>query len=102
MGNEKLTARISDALNRLGWYICVFTSRFLNMLILTKPWVWMLQKLQILSQAMLRKYITYAKMHSNPKLRESDLEKVALVYADLRRESMVCPCLNEETIHVFN
>ncbi len=67
-----------------------------------KAWVWMLQKLQILSQAMLRKYITYAKMHSNPKLRESDLEKVALVYADLRRESMVCPCLNEETIHVFN
>jgi DNA replication licensing factor MCM2 len=43
---------------------------------------------EILSQAMLRKYITYAKMHSNPKLRESDLEKVALVYADLRRESM--------------
>jgi hypothetical protein len=36
VGNEKLIARISDALNRLGWYSCVFTFRFLNLLILTK------------------------------------------------------------------
>lgn len=39
---------------------------------------------------MLRKYITYAKLNVHPKLHDTDLEKIALVYADLRRESMVC------------
>lgn len=39
---------------------------------------------------MLRKYITYAKLTVHPKLHDTDLEKIALVYADLRRESNVC------------
>ncbi|XP_024542557.1 DNA replication licensing factor MCM2 isoform X1 [Selaginella moellendorffii] len=43
---------------------------------------------EILSQDMLRKYITYAKLYVFPKLHDADLDKVALVYADLRRESM--------------
>eukprot|EP00249_Psilotum_nudum_P028835 c38786_g1_i1 orf=143-2887(+) len=43
---------------------------------------------EVLSQDMLRKYITYAKQNIFPKLHEADLDKLALVYADLRRESM--------------
>ncbi|KAJ7295046.1 hypothetical protein O6H91_Y216100 [Diphasiastrum complanatum] len=43
---------------------------------------------EILSQDMLRKYLTYAKLHVFPKLNDADLDKLALVYADLRRESM--------------
>lgn len=46
---------------------------------------------QILPQDILQKYITYAKMHVHPFLHDVDLEKMALVYADLRRESMVRP-----------
>lgn len=45
--------------------------------------------MQILPQNILQKYITYAKMHVHPFLHDVDLEKLALVYADLRRESMV-------------
>jgi DNA replication licensing factor MCM2 len=45
--------------------------------------------MQILPQDLLQKYITYAKMHVHPFLHDVDLEKLALVYADLRRESMV-------------
>ncbi|BBN03861.1 DNA replication licensing factor MCM2 [Marchantia polymorpha subsp. ruderalis] len=43
---------------------------------------------EILSQDMLRKYVTYAKQNVFPALHDADLEKIALVYADLRRESM--------------
>ncbi|XP_024380390.1 DNA replication licensing factor MCM2 [Physcomitrium patens] len=43
---------------------------------------------EILPQDILQKYITYAKMHVHPFLHDVDLEKMALVYADLRRESM--------------
>lgn len=43
---------------------------------------------EILPQDLLQKYITYAKMHVHPFLHDVDLEKLALVYADLRRESM--------------
>lgn len=43
---------------------------------------------EILPQNILQKYITYAKMHVHPYLHDVDLEKLALVYADLRRESM--------------
>lgn len=45
--------------------------------------------LQVLSQDMLRKYVTYAKQNVFPKLLDADLEKVAQVYADLRKESSV-------------
>ncbi|CAM6107217.1 unnamed protein product [Calypogeia fissa] len=42
----------------------------------------------ILSQDMFRKYVTFSKQNVFPKLQDADLDKIALVYADLRRESM--------------
>ncbi|ERN06348.1 hypothetical protein AMTR_s00016p00242770 [Amborella trichopoda] len=42
---------------------------------------------EILSQDMLRKYITYAKLNVFPKLHDSDMDKLTHVYAELRRES---------------
>lgn len=44
---------------------------------------------QILSQDMLKKYITYAKLNVFPKLHDADLDKLTHVYAELRRESSV-------------
>eukprot|EP00887_Chlorella_sp_A99_P006785 scaffold2.g6785.t1 len=43
----------------------------------------------ILPQALLRKYITYAKQTCRPKLQAADYDKIAQVYAELRRESSV-------------
>lgn len=43
----------------------------------------------MLPQDLLRKYMTYAKQNVAPKLQANDLNKLAQVYADLRRESMV-------------
>ncbi|XP_043717807.1 DNA replication licensing factor MCM2-like [Telopea speciosissima] len=43
--------------------------------------------LEILSQNMLKKYITYAKLHAFPRLHDADLDKLKHVYAELRRES---------------
>lgn len=45
--------------------------------------------LQILSQDMLKKYLTYAKLNVFPKLHDADLDKLTIVYAELRRESSV-------------
>lgn len=42
---------------------------------------------EILSQDMLKKYITYAKLNVFPKLHDADLNKLTHVYAELRRES---------------
>ncbi|PIA40647.1 hypothetical protein AQUCO_02400011v1 [Aquilegia coerulea] len=42
---------------------------------------------EILSQDMLKKYITYAKLNIQPRLNEADLNKLTHVYAELRRES---------------
>ncbi|CAB4263881.1 unnamed protein product [Prunus armeniaca] len=42
---------------------------------------------EILSQDMLKKYLTYAKLNVFPRLHDADLEKLTLVYAELRRES---------------
>ncbi|XP_042503270.1 DNA replication licensing factor MCM2 [Macadamia integrifolia] len=42
---------------------------------------------EILSQDMLKKYITYAKLHVFPRLHDADLDKLMHVYAELRRES---------------
>eukprot|EP00897_Mesotaenium_endlicherianum_P009211 jgi/Mesen1/8318/ME000457S07522 len=42
---------------------------------------------EALSQEMLRKYMVYAKQNIHPKLQDADLDKMAMVYADLRRES---------------
>ncbi|RZR86356.1 hypothetical protein BHM03_00013541 [Ensete ventricosum] len=44
---------------------------------------------QILSQDLLKKYITYAKLNVFPKLHDADLDKFKHVYADIRRESSV-------------
>jgi DNA replication licensing factor MCM2 len=43
---------------------------------------------QIIPQDMLRKYIMYAKEHIRPKLHQLDQDKLARLYADLRRESL--------------
>ncbi|CAI9275262.1 unnamed protein product [Lactuca saligna] len=42
---------------------------------------------EILPQDMLKKYITFAKLHIFPKLHDADLDKLTQVYAELRRES---------------
>ena len=42
-----------------------------------------------ISQDLLRKYIIYAKEKSHPRLNQMDQDKVAKMYSDLRRESMV-------------
>lgn len=42
-----------------------------------------------LPQEILRKYITYAKEKVHPKLNQMDQDKVARMYSDLRKESMV-------------
>ncbi|XP_044460633.1 DNA replication licensing factor MCM2 [Mangifera indica] len=42
---------------------------------------------EILSQDMLKKYITYAKLNIFPRLHDSDMDKLTHVYAELRRES---------------
>ena len=44
--------------------------------------------LQIIAQDILRKYIMYAREKIRPKLFDLDQEKLARLFADLRRESM--------------
>ncbi len=46
--------------------------------------------LEPISQDLLRKYIVYSKEKVHPKLHQMDQDKVAKLYADLRKESMVC------------
>ena len=40
-------------------------------------------------QDLLRKYVTYAREKIHPKLHQIDQDKIARMYSDLRRESMV-------------
>ena len=40
-------------------------------------------------QELLKKYMIYAREKTHPKLNEMDQDKVAKMYSDLRRESMV-------------
>ena len=40
-------------------------------------------------QDLFKKYIIYAKEKAHPKLNQMDQDKVAKMYSDLRRESMV-------------
>ena len=42
-----------------------------------------------MSQEMLKKYVIYAKDKIHPKLNNMDQDKIARMFADLRRESMV-------------
>ena len=46
-----------------------------------------------LPQDLLKKYIIYAKDKVHPKLHQMDQDKIAKMYADLRRESMVGCCM---------
>ena len=43
----------------------------------------------LVPQELLKKYIIYAKEKAHPKLHDMDQDKVAKMYSDLRRESMV-------------
>ena len=43
-----------------------------------------------LPQDVLRKYVIYAKEKIHPKLHQVDQDKVSKLYAELRKESMVC------------
>jgi len=40
-------------------------------------------------QELLKKYMIYAREKTHPKLNDMDQDKVAKMYSDLRRESMV-------------
>ncbi|KAH6809820.1 minichromosome maintenance family protein [Perilla frutescens var. frutescens] len=42
---------------------------------------------EIISQDLLKKYLTYAKLNVFPRLHDADLDKLTQVYAELRRES---------------
>ncbi|KAL9406810.1 hypothetical protein Peur_003782 [Populus x canadensis] len=42
---------------------------------------------EVLSQDLLKKYLTYAKLNIFPRFHDSDMEKLTQVYAELRRES---------------
>lgn len=44
---------------------------------------------QIISQELLRKYLTYAKLNVFPRFQDKDMAKLTKVYADLRKESSV-------------
>ena len=50
---------------------------------------------ELLSQEMLKKYLIYAKDKVHPKLNNMDQDKIARMFADLRRESMVSVYLTE-------
>ncbi|UPR01936.1 minichromosome maintenance protein [Chloropicon primus] len=45
----------------------------------------------LIDQSLLCKYISYAKQHCKPRLQSGDLDKLARVYAELRRESLATP-----------
>ena len=45
--------------------------------------------LEKIPQGMLKKYIIYSKEKAHPMLHQMDQDKVAKMYSDLRRESMV-------------
>lgn len=54
-----------------------------------------------LPQEVLKKYIIYAKERVRPKLNQMDQDKVARMYSDLRKESMVSqwdPALVPDTV----
>lgn len=49
-------------------------------------------------QDLLKKYIIYAKNRIHPKLHQMDQEKIASMYAELRRESMVSYSLDDQLV----
>ena len=48
--------------------------------------------METISQEMLKKYIIYAREKIHPKLHNMDQDKVARMFAELRKESMVRLC----------
>jgi DNA replicative helicase MCM subunit Mcm2 (Cdc46/Mcm family) len=56
-------------------------------------------QLQTVPQALLRKYIFYAREHCHPKVDNIDGHKLAQLYVDLRQQSSVCT--NEIFTHLF-
>lgn len=57
---------------------------------------------QIISQDLLKKYITYAKLNVFPRLHDADLDKLTLVYAELRRESSVSPHFYSSLLFMYS
>ena len=53
-----------------------------------------------MDQAILRKYIIYARRNVHPKLTEIDKEKVTQFYADIRRESNVVGGISIAVRHI--
>ena len=56
--------------------------------------------LEPIPQDLLQKYVVYSKEKVHPKLHQMDQDKVAKLYADLRKESMVCVCVCVCVCHV--
>lgn len=52
---------------------------------------WGTGNVEPIRQDLLKKYIVYSKEKIHPKLHQMDQDKVAKLYADLRKESMVIP-----------
>ena len=53
-----------------------------------------------IAQDLLRKYVVYAKERMHPKLHQVDQDKVAKLYAELRKESMVSH-FSDRCVHVY-
>ena len=47
------------------------------------------QSVEAIPQELLKKYLIYRKEKAHPKLNQMDQDKVAKLYSELRRESMV-------------
>ena len=47
------------------------------------------QSVEAIPQELLKKYLIYSKEKAHPKLNQMDQDKVAKLYSELRRESMV-------------
>jgi len=53
-------------------------------------------------QELLKKYMIYAREKTHPKLNDMDQDKVAKMYSDLRRESMVSYwCLSHRSATLY-
>lgn len=79
-----------------GWETCI--SKHKCSLFLTQPEVPNTTSVEKIPQDLLKKYIIYAREKAHPKLHQMDQDKVAKMYSDLRRESMVC---NKHTCSVL-
>lgn len=55
---------------------------------------------ELIDQALLKKYIIYAKKHIHPKLNEIDQAKVIQFFADIRRESTIVQGLSISIRHI--